>query len=57
MMNTLDNSHVLPSNSKRKSYSAMKVLQLGSLTDLTQRNDNGTYADATNMMVGRGASA
>jgi hypothetical protein len=43
MMNESNNLPDLPSNLKKKSYSAMKVSRLGSLTDLTQRS--GAYAE------------
>jgi len=46
MINESNNLPDLSSNSKKKSYSAMKVSRLGSLTDLTQRMDSGAYADA-----------
>jgi hypothetical protein len=46
MMNESNNLPDLPSNSQKKSYSAMKVSRLGSLSDLTQRRDVGAYTDA-----------
>jgi len=48
MMNESNNLPDLPSNSQKKSYSAMKVSRLGSLTDLTQRQQSGAYTDAGN---------
>ena len=46
MMNESNNLPDISSNLKKKSYSAMKVSRLGSLTDLTQRRDVGAYTDA-----------
>jgi hypothetical protein len=51
MMNESNNLPDLPSNSKKKSYSAMKVSRLGSLSDLTQRRNVGAYGDATQMQM------
>jgi hypothetical protein len=48
MMNESNNLPDISSNLKKKSYSAMKVSRLGSLTDLTQRRDVGAYTDANN---------
>jgi hypothetical protein len=45
MMNESNNLPDLSSNSKKKSYSAMKISRLGSLTDLTQRQQSGPYTD------------
>lgn len=54
MMNKLDNSPILSSNSKKKSYSKMKVSRLGSLSELTQGNQPGMYTDGLNMMAQTG---
>lgn len=51
MINESNNLPDLSSNSKKKSYSAMKVSRLGSLTDLTQRMDSGAYADQNGMLM------
>jgi hypothetical protein len=48
MMNESNNLPDISSNLKKKSYSAMKVSRLGSLTDLTQRRNVGAYTDANN---------
>ena len=51
MINESNNLPDLSSNSKKKSYSAMKVSRLGSLTNLTQRRDSGAYSDADEKLM------
>jgi hypothetical protein len=48
MINESNNLPDISSNLKKKSYSAMKVSRLGSLSDLTQRRTQGQYTDAAN---------
>ncbi len=51
MMNESNNLPDLSSNPKKKSYSAMKVSRLGSLSDLTQRRNVGAYTDADQLQM------